>query len=178
MPTVYVRSQGTGSVSDKVQLFAINLAVILLGIVYWQDGTHRGVMPHNADTAIKVATSAGAIFGQCIFGYLGDLLGRKHMYGVELMIIIATTLAQSLCGESSTLSIVGVLIFYRVVSSPSTQCPLQTALTSIRSWASAWEAIIHYLLSSLQSCLALTTVVASLQLFSPCKDSASWPPRS
>lgn len=72
-------------------------------------------MPHNADTAIKVATSAGAIFGQCIFGYLGDLLGRKRMYGVELMIIISTTLAQSLCGESTTLSIVGVLIFYRVV---------------------------------------------------------------
>lgn len=95
------------------QLFAINLAVILLGIVYWQD--NDGVMPHNADTAIKVATSAGAIFGQCIFGYLGDLLGRKKMYGVELMIIISTTLAQSLCGESSSLSIVGVLIFYRVV---------------------------------------------------------------
>ncbi|KAJ4325491.1 hypothetical protein N0V94_000634 [Neodidymelliopsis sp. IMI 364377] len=72
-------------------------------------------MPHNADTAIKVATSAGAIFGQCIFGYLGDLLGRKRMYGVELMIIISTTLAQSLCGESSTLSVVGVLIFYRVI---------------------------------------------------------------
>jgi PHS family inorganic phosphate transporter-like MFS transporter len=96
-------------------LFAINLAVILLGIVYWQDATNRGVMPHNADTAIKVATSAGAIFGQCIFGYLGDYLGRKKMYGVELMIIITTTLAQSLCGESATLSIVGVLIFYRVV---------------------------------------------------------------
>jgi PHS family inorganic phosphate transporter-like MFS transporter len=72
-------------------------------------------MPHNADTSIKVATSAGAIFGQCIFGYLGDYLGRKKMYGVELMIIISTTLAQSLCGESTTLSIVGVLIFYRVV---------------------------------------------------------------
>jgi PHS family inorganic phosphate transporter-like MFS transporter len=72
-------------------------------------------MPHDADTAIKVATSAGAIFGQCIFGYMGDLLGRKKMYGVELMIIICTTLAQSLCGESATVSIVGVLIFYRVV---------------------------------------------------------------
>ena len=31
------------------------------------------------------------------------------------MIIISTTLAQSLCGESTTLSVVGVLIFYRVV---------------------------------------------------------------
>jgi PHS family inorganic phosphate transporter-like MFS transporter len=54
------------------------------------------------------------------------------MYGVELMIIISTTLAQSLCGESKTLSIVGVLIFYRVVmgigvggdcmNDPMTQC--------------------------------------------------------
>lgn len=84
-------------------------------MVYWQDEVHKGVMPHNADTAIKVATSAGAIFGQCIFGYLGDYLGRKRMYGVELMIIISTTLAQSLCGESATVSVVGVLIFYRVI---------------------------------------------------------------
>ncbi|KAF1947304.1 phosphate permease [Clathrospora elynae] len=106
---------GIGFFTDAYSLFAINLAVILLGIVYWQDAEHRGIMPHDADTAIKVATSAGAIFGQCIFGFLGDLLGRKRMYGVELMIIISTTLAQSLCGESSSLSIVGVLIFYRVV---------------------------------------------------------------
>lgn len=106
---------GIGFFTDAYSLFAINLTVILLGIVYWQDADNRGVMPHNADTAIKVATSAGAIFGQCVFGYLGDYLGRKRMYGVELMIIIATTLAQSLCGESSTLSIVGVLIFYRVI---------------------------------------------------------------
>jgi len=72
-------------------------------------------MPESADTAIKVASSAGAIVGQCVFGYLGDFLGRKRMYGVELVIIILTTLAQSLCGESNTLSIVGVLVFYRVL---------------------------------------------------------------
>ncbi|KAJ8116541.1 hypothetical protein OPT61_g2055 [Boeremia exigua] len=106
---------GIGFFTDAYSLFAINLAVILLGIVYWQDETNRGVMPHSADTAIKTATSAGAIFGQIVFGFLGDRLGRKRMYGVELMIIIASTLAQALCGESNTLSIVGVLIFYRVV---------------------------------------------------------------
>lgn len=87
----------------------------MLGIVYWQDPINKGVMPHNADTAIKVATSAGAIVGQCIFGYLADLLGRKKMYGIELMIIISATLAQSLCGESTAVSIVGVIIFYRVI---------------------------------------------------------------
>jgi len=147
--------------------------VILLGIVYWQDDTHRGVMPHNADTAIKVATSAGAIFGQCIFGYLGDLLGRKRMYGVELMIIIATTLAQSLCGESSTLSIVGVLIFYRVVRTPSTTLVKYQTLTLKRSWVSVSEAIIHYLLLSRQSSQARNTAEVSLQLCSLCRDSVS-----
>ncbi|KAF9735440.1 H+ symporter [Paraphaeosphaeria minitans] len=102
---------GIGFFTDAYSLFAINLAVIMLGIVYWQDDVNKGVMPHNADTAIKVATSAGAIFGQVIFGYLADVLGRKKMYGVELMIIISTTLAQSLCGESTAVSVVGVLIF-------------------------------------------------------------------
>ncbi|CAI6337740.1 unnamed protein product [Periconia digitata] len=106
---------GIGFFTDAYSLFAINIAVILLGIVYWQDEINQGVMPHNADTAIKVATSAGAIFGQVIFGYLADVLGRKKMYGVELVIIISTTLAQSLCGESSAVSVVGVIIFYRVV---------------------------------------------------------------
>jgi PHS family inorganic phosphate transporter-like MFS transporter len=104
-----------GSRLTRLQLFAINLAVIMLGIVYWQDEINKGIMPHNADTAIKVATSAGAIVGQCVFGYLADLLGRKKMYGVELMIIISTTLAQALCGESTAVSIVGVIIFYRVI---------------------------------------------------------------
>src|SRR4051794_29389264 len=86
----------------------------MLGIVYWQTN-NAGVMPHHADTAIKAATSGGAIVGQIVFGYLADLLGRKKMYGVELIIIIFCTLAQSLCGSSTALSFVGVLIFYRVV---------------------------------------------------------------
>ncbi|EDU50326.1 inorganic phosphate transporter 1-6 /Pi cotransporter [Pyrenophora tritici-repentis Pt-1C-BFP] len=70
---------GIGFFTDAYSLFAINLTVILLGIVYWQDEVHHGVMPHHADTAIKVATSAGAIFGQCFFGFLGDYLGRKRI---------------------------------------------------------------------------------------------------
>ncbi|KAF2741256.1 phosphate permease [Polyplosphaeria fusca] len=106
---------GIGFFTDAYSLFAINLAVIMLGIVYWQDEVNKGVMPHDADTAIKVATSAGAIVGQVVFGYLADFLGRKKMYGIELMIIISATLAQSLCGESTAVSIVGVIIFYRVI---------------------------------------------------------------
>jgi MFS family permease len=134
-------------------------------------------MPHDADTAIKVATSAGAIFGQCIFGYLGDLLGRKRMYGVELMIIIATTLAQSLCGESSTLSIVGVLIFYRVVRGQSTTLARNQTLTSTRSWVSVSEAIIPYLPLLQQNFQAHNTVAAYWRQSLLPKGSVSWPLR-
>lgn len=61
--------------------------------------------------SISTDSTICLVFGQVIFGYLADVLGRKKMYGVELMIIICTTLAQSLCGESTAVSVVGVLIF-------------------------------------------------------------------
>ena len=86
----------------------------MLGIVYWQD-SHGGTIPQDADTAIKVATSVGTIIGQAVFGYLADLLGRKRMYGVELLIIVTTTLCQALCAPSVAVSFVGLLVFWRVL---------------------------------------------------------------
>lgn len=86
----------------------------MLGIVFWQD-SNNGVMPHIADTAIKVSTSAGAVAGQFVFGYLADVLGRKKMYGIELLIIISATVAQALTASSGAVSFVGLLIFWRVM---------------------------------------------------------------
>jgi MFS transporter, PHS family, inorganic phosphate transporter len=85
----------------------------MLGMLFWQESNH-GQIPHNADTWIKVATSIGTVFGQAVFGYLADYLGRKRMYGIELLIIISATLGQSLCAPSTALSFVGVLVFWRV----------------------------------------------------------------
>ena len=87
----------------------------MLGIVFWQE-SNGGVIPHSSDTAIKVATSAGAVIGQVVFGYLADLLGRKKMYGIELIMIISATLAQALCSPSKAVSFVGVFIFWRVAT--------------------------------------------------------------
>ncbi len=41
--------------------------------------------------------------------------GRKKMYGLELILIISCTLAQALSSDSSAISIVGILIFWRVM---------------------------------------------------------------
>jgi PHS family inorganic phosphate transporter-like MFS transporter len=104
---------GIGFFTDSYDIFAINLAVQMLGMAFWQDTA--GSMPGSVQTAIKTATSAGTVIGQIGFGWLADVLGRRKMYGIELTIIIAATLAQSLASPSSAVSMTGLLIFWRVL---------------------------------------------------------------
>ncbi|KAF7507047.1 acid phosphatase pho5 [Endocarpon pusillum] len=107
---------GIGFFTDAYDIFAINLVTAMLGVVYWQDArTKPGTIPSSSDTAIKVATSGGTVLGQVGFGWLADIVGRKRMYGLELIIIIFCTLAQALSSDSSAISIVGILIFWRVM---------------------------------------------------------------
>lgn len=108
---------GVGFFTDSYDIFAINLASAMLGIVFWQDaaGKNAGKIPSSADTAIKVSTSGGTVIGQLLFGWLADRIGRKRMYGIELIIIIFATLAQALSSDSRAVSIVGLLIFWRVI---------------------------------------------------------------
>lgn len=101
---------GIGFFTDSYDIFAVGLVTSLLGIVYF-----NGAIPSKYDTAIKVGTSAGTVVGQVGFGALADLLGRKKMYGFELILIIFTTLAQSLSSNSPSMSIVGLLVFWRVL---------------------------------------------------------------
>ncbi|KAA6411632.1 MAG: phosphate:H+ symporter [Lasallia pustulata] len=107
---------GIGFFTDAYDIFAINLVTAMLGVVYWHNAKSKpGTIPSNSDTAIKVATSGGTVLGQVGFGALADIVGRKRMYGLELIIIIFATLAQSLSAASPAISIVGLLIFWRVL---------------------------------------------------------------
>lgn len=107
---------GVGFFTDSYDIFAINMASAMLGVVFWLGASKNpGKIPSSADTAIKVSTSGGTVIGQLLFGFLADRVGRKRMYGLELIIIIFSTLAQALSSDSPGMSIVGVLIFWRVV---------------------------------------------------------------
>lgn len=114
----------------------------MLGIVFFNDSKSKGSIPTNSDTAIKVSTSGGTVLGQLGFGYLADVVGRKKMYGLELIIIIFATLAQALSSSSRGISITGIIIFWRVlmVSTP----PVTTNFTNINR-VSVLEVITHYL---------------------------------
>ena len=126
---------GIGFFTDAYDIFAINLVTPMLGVVYWQNlkpASKAGTIPSSSDTAIKVATSGGTVLGQLGFGWLADMVGRKRMYGLELIIIIFGTLAQSLSAPSPAMSIVGLLIFWRVVMGVGIggDYPLSSIITS------------------------------------------------
>ncbi|PAV16095.1 phosphate transporter [Pyrrhoderma noxium] len=100
---------GVGFFTDAYDIFAINIASTMLGYVY---GPSQA-LTSNQDLGIKVATPVGTLIGQLLFGYLADRLGRKRMYGVELMIIIIATFGQALSGHAAAVNIIGVLIVWR-----------------------------------------------------------------
>ncbi len=104
---------GVGFFTDSYDIFAVSLLSTMVGIVY--SNKTKGTLPTPSDTAIKVSPSAGTVVGQFGFGFLADIVGRKRMYGLELIIIIIATLAQSLSGPGPGTDIVGLLIFWRVI---------------------------------------------------------------
>ncbi|KAK9367515.1 major facilitator superfamily domain-containing protein [Lipomyces kononenkoae] len=102
---------GIGFFTDAYDIFAINIVVVMLGYVYFG----RPSLPTNSDTTVKVATSGGTVVGQLFFGWIADVVGRKRIYGIELMIIIVGTLGQALSGPSQAINIIGILTFWRVI---------------------------------------------------------------
>ncbi|SAM00324.1 hypothetical protein [Absidia glauca] len=104
---------GIGFFTDAYDIFAINLVSAMIGFVYWHESGNK--TPANVDTAIKVACSVGTVVGQLAFGYLADRVGRKRMYGVELIIIIIGTIGQALAGNGPGVSFWGIMVFWRVI---------------------------------------------------------------
>jgi PHS family inorganic phosphate transporter-like MFS transporter len=103
---------GVGFFTDSYDIFTASLLTTMLGIVYYPG---VGIMPTSSDTAIKLATSAGTVIGQLGFGALADIVGRKRMYGLELILIIFATLGQALSSSSPSIDIIGIIIFWRVL---------------------------------------------------------------
>ncbi|KAI0489918.1 phosphate permease [Xylaria cf. heliscus] len=132
---------GIGFFLDSYDIFAINLVTTLLGVVFWQGapgdatngyGGNYGVLPTSVNQTLKASTSAGIIIGQIVFGWLADKYGRRKMYGVELGIILVSTLCCCLVAASQSVSFTGLMTFWRVMMGVGIggDYPLSSVITS------------------------------------------------
>jgi PHS family inorganic phosphate transporter-like MFS transporter len=119
---------GIGFYTDAYDIFAISIGATMIGYIYG----HNGALNANQDLGIKVATPIGTFVGQLLFGWLADLFGRKKMYGLELMIIIVGTFAQTLCAQSGAVTVIGTLIVWRFLTGVGIggDYPLSSVITS------------------------------------------------
>lgn len=101
---------GVGFLTDAYDIFAINLGVSMMAYVYWQ-----GQMPASTQTLLKVSTSVGTVIGQIGFGTMADVVGRKKIYGMELIVVIIATILQCTAGSSPAVNFVAILTVYRII---------------------------------------------------------------
>ncbi|CAK3954423.1 Repressible high-affinity phosphate permease [Lecanosticta acicola] len=107
---------GSGFFTDSYNLFASNVILPALGYVYWADDEN-----HNKASAFNLATLGASAVGQLVFGIFADIGGRRSLYGIELIIVIVSTvgLLQSSGGysdgEHSTWDVTVWLIFWRAI---------------------------------------------------------------
>ncbi|KAJ5675964.1 hypothetical protein N7462_008861 [Penicillium macrosclerotiorum] len=108
---IVVLVAGLGFFLDGYTLFASNMAIPMISYVYWREDTSSLRL-----TCINIATLAGTLFGQVIFGFLADKNGRKKMYGVELVLLITATLGvvMSSKGEDGSMNVYAWLIWWRI----------------------------------------------------------------
>ena len=91
--------------------------MLMMGCVYYKNeiGDAKNVVPVYIDTLVKATGQIGTLIGQVFFGVLADKYGRKRMYGIELMIIIAMTFASAFSASTvSGLSVFFILGMWRV----------------------------------------------------------------
>ena len=80
---------GMGFFTDAYDLFIIGVVLTILPLAGWRTLT-------TEETALVASTAlVAAVIGALLFGRLLDLLGRKAVYGLELVILVAGALGSA-----------------------------------------------------------------------------------
>lgn len=106
---------GMGFFTDAYDLFCVSLVTKLLGRIYYHvDGAAKpGTLPPNVSAAVNGVAFCGTLSGQLFFGWLGDKLGRKKVYGMTLMLMVICSIASGLSFGREPKSIMATLCFFR-----------------------------------------------------------------
>ncbi|KAJ7977249.1 Phosphate transporter [Quillaja saponaria] len=106
---------GMGFFTDAYDLFCISLVTKLLGRIYYHaEGSAKpGSLPPNVSAAVNGVALSGTLAGQLFFGWLGDKLGRKKVYGMTLMIMVLCSIGSGLSFGHNAKSVMATLCFFR-----------------------------------------------------------------
>ncbi|CAN1244910.1 Probable inorganic phosphate transporter 1-7 [Linum grandiflorum] len=97
-----------GFFTDAYDLFCISLVTKLLGRIYY-----HGTLPPNVSAAVNGVALCGTLAGQLFFGWLGDKLGRKKVYGITLMLMVLCSIASGLSLGKDPKAVMTTLCFFR-----------------------------------------------------------------
>jgi MFS transporter, PHS family, inorganic phosphate transporter len=68
----------------------------MLNYVYWNNN-----ISSNNQVLISLSLLVGILFGQLIFGVLGDRFGRRKLYGFELLILTVATVLMTIASKGA-----------------------------------------------------------------------------
>jgi len=106
---------GMGFFTDAYDLFCISTVSKLLGRLYYFDPSSPkpGKLPTSVNNFVIGVALVGTLTGQLVFGWLGDKLGRKKVYGITLILMVLCAIASGLSFGASAKSVMGTLCFFR-----------------------------------------------------------------
>ncbi|KAK4266137.1 hypothetical protein QN277_027103 [Acacia crassicarpa] len=106
---------GMGFFTDAYDLFCISLITKLLGRLYYTDlnKPKPGTLPPRVSASVTGVALCGTLAGQLFFGWLGDKMGRKQVYGITLILMIVCSIASGLSIGSSPKAVMATLCFFR-----------------------------------------------------------------
>ncbi|KAD2392922.1 hypothetical protein E3N88_39899 [Mikania micrantha] len=106
---------GMGFFTDAYDLFCISTVSKLLGRLYFSDHVtdNPGKLPTNINNAVIGVALVGTLSGQLVFGWLGDKLGRKKVYGITLLLMTVCAICSGLSFGYSAKAVITTLCFFR-----------------------------------------------------------------
>ncbi|KAD6453286.1 hypothetical protein E3N88_07991 [Mikania micrantha] len=106
---------GMGFFTDAYDLFSISLVTRLLGRLYYhRDGSLKpGTLPPAVASSVTGVALVGTLCGQLFFGWLGDKMGRKKVYGMTLALMVICSFASGLSFGNEPKGVMATLCFFR-----------------------------------------------------------------
>ncbi|KAK1840076.1 phosphate transporter [Colletotrichum chrysophilum] len=116
----------------RYNLFSTNVILASIAFVYWPSHGSRwqGLL-------INFFTLLGSVIGQLLFGFLADFYGRTRLYGIELVLVIVSTIGVATSSYGfDDMSFLGLFIWWRFVMGIGigAEYPLSAVITS--EWSS------------------------------------------